>query len=102
MNPHCLPKLIRVQVVSKNVTNTRENSIIIRFGMFENSCSNHLVNPQNNDTSKLTETICAGRVGINASPALNPHAVKITPIIAVTNNPTGYLATRPMLNLPSF
>ena len=87
MNPHCLPKLIRVPVVSKNVTNINENKIIIRFGMFEKSCPNPLMNPQNNDKSKLADTICAGREGINMLPAPNPQAVKITPIMAVTINP---------------
>ena len=87
MNPHCLPKLIRVPVVSKNVTNINENMIIIKLGMFENSCPNPLINPKNNDTSKLTDMICSGKEGINALPVPNPHAVKITPIMAATINP---------------
>lgn len=60
---------------------------MIKFGMFENSCPNPLVNPANNDKSKLVVMNSAGTAGINMFPAPNPKAVKITPIIAVITNP---------------
>ena len=87
MNPHCLPNAIKVPVVSKNVTNTSENNIIIKFGIFENNCPNPLTNPANKDVSKLAETNSDGIAGIKISPAPNPHKVNITPMMAVTTNP---------------
>ena len=86
-NPHCLPTVIKVPVVSKNVTNTNENIIIIKLGIFENSCPNPLENPPTNVVSIFKVMICFGMDGINISPAPNPRNVKIKPIIAVASRP---------------
>ena len=85
--PHSFPTVINVPVVSKNVTNNNEKTIIIKSGIFENNCPNPLRNPPNNDVSILKVTICSGMEGINTLPAPYPNSVNITPITAVASMP---------------
>ena len=87
MNLHCLPNEIKVPVVSKKVTNTSENTIMIKFGILENNWLNPFANPPNSDKSKLVVITVDGSVGINMSPAPNPNAVNINPMIAVMTSP---------------
>ena len=86
-NPHWLANGINVPVVSKNVTNNIENSIIIRLGILLNNSLNPDKKPPNTLISKLNDITCDVKAGIVGSPAPNPNAVNIIPMIAVDINP---------------
>ena len=85
--PHSFAMGIRVPVVSKNVTKSRENKIRISDEILLKSSPNPERNPPNTLKFRLNEIHVFGIVGRAASGDVNPTKEKTTPKIAVKIKP---------------
>ena len=82
-NPHSLINGITDPIVSNNVMNTNENTIIIKPDISENSSENPSVNANASEKSMFVVIISFGITGIKGSPAPNPNIENIKPKILV-------------------